>query len=304
MNKIIRFYNQNRAMFWIIVVSIIAIIALIQTLNSYYKENKNISSDTTSITTYNAIQTPAITGGKVSESTTNNTTKIINDFINYCNNRDFEKAYEFLSNDCKEQEYPNLEKFIKNYGNMIFSEYRIYSIKAWITSKNKITYRVTFTEDILATGNSQELSIEDYYTLVKENGEYKLNIHNYVGKQEINANKTEKNISFNVMEKYVYMEYEIFKIRVKNESDKKIMLDSREGAKNINIIDQNKAKYIAFLNEINSNDLIIYPGMTKELNIKFNKSYNPEYVEKYMQFSDIVLDTENKENKAEIKVEL
>ena len=100
------------------------------------------------------------------------------------------------------------------------------------------------------------------------------------------------------------MEYEIYKINVNNLSNNKIMIDSKEKTRNVNIIDQNELKYVAFLNEINENNLIIYPGINKDLKIKFNKSYNPKYMDEYMEFSDIVLDMDNKDNRGKIKIEL
>lgn len=302
MNKIIRFYNQNRRLFWVIVLTVIIVIALVQTLNNYYKNNKSSGIENT--TTYNnTIQKPTIVGEKVSQETSTETMKIIDEFINYCNRGDAEKAYEFLSNDCKEQGYQNLEKFKNNYCNDIFDEPKLYSVQSWITNSNRITYRITITEDILATGNTQGLNIEDYYTIVKEDNQYKLNIHGYVGKEVINKSNTENDVTFNVIEKYIYMEYEIYKINVKNASTKKIMIDSKENTRSVNVLDQNNLKYVAFLNEINEDNLVIYPGISKDLDFKINKSYNPKYVDKYIEFSDIVLDIENENNRNKIKIE-
>ena len=46
MNILIRWYNQNRRMIWITVFTIIAVIALVQTLNNYYKNNTKESPHT------------------------------------------------------------------------------------------------------------------------------------------------------------------------------------------------------------------------------------------------------------------
>lgn len=302
MDKLIRFYNQNRGAFWIIVIIIIGVIGLIQFLNNYYKD-KN-SSGINSTTTYNAIQNPIISGENIENEINNKATAIINEFINSCNNNDIKKAYSLLSNECKKELYPTIDDFKENYHNRIFTEYKIYDIKSWITTSNRLTYKINITSDMLVTGKTDNLSIEEYYTIVKEDKEYKLNIHNFIGKDVINSKKTLNNVDFEIAERYIYIEYEIYRINVKNKSNKKIMLDSRESTKNINILDQNNLKYIAFLNEINKNDLIIYPGIKRELNIKFNKSYNPEYSDKYIEFLDIIMDLDNNDKKDQIKIEL
>lgn len=304
MARLSRFYNQNRHIIWIIIVSAVLVFGIIRILNNIYKNKPIDSSSTNSTTTYNNDNYSIISRTEISEQEVNETTNIVDEFIKFCNNKDISSAYNLLSKDCKETLYPTEEKFSKDYVENIFETYKIYDKKTWITDNDRITYRINITEDILSTGNSQELAIEEYYTLVKEDNQYKLNIHNYVGKEVINKSKTENNITFNVVERYIYMEYEIYKINVNNLSNNKIMIDSKEKTRNVNIIDQNELKYVAFLNEISKNNLIIYPGINKDLKIKFNKSYNPKYLDEYMEFSDIVLDMDNKDNRGKIKIEL
>ena len=304
MNRIIRFYNQNRKMFWLIVIGIIAIIVLVQVLNNYYKNANKDSSGIKNTTTYNANTTPAITGEKVEEKTSTKSINIIDNFIKACNNKEVEKAYNMLSKDCKEALYPDVETFKKNYCDVIFDEYKIYDIQSWITTANKHTYRIQLTEDILSTGKTSELSTEEFYTLINEDGEYKLNIHNYIGKETVNATNTVDNIEFRIIEKNIYEEDETYKIEVKNNTNKKIMIDSKEKTRTVRVVDTNGLAYVAFLNEIGTNNLIVLPGITKQIEIKFNKSYNPDYKEDYIEFTDIVLDLDNKENRTKIKIEL
>ena len=102
--------------------------------------------------------------------------KIIDNFVTYCNNGEIEEAYNLLSEECKEELFPDLETFKNNYHSKIFTDYKMYNLMAWINSDNCFTYKVEITEDILTTGGASELNIEDYYTIVKNNNEYKLNI--------------------------------------------------------------------------------------------------------------------------------
>lgn len=301
MNKIIRWYNRNRKTFWLIIVLGIIVISLPRILNKYAKDKKNVSSSEKNTTTYNAIQKPAITGKIINEDISKKSTNIIDSFINYCNSGNTEYAYNLLSQDCKMELYPTIDKFINNYYNKTFAENMSYDIETWISNENTITYRVSIIGDRLSTGNANELSIQDYYTIVKENNEYKLNISSYIGKQEINTISSIENLNIEIIEKYVYVDYQIYKFKINNSSDKKIMLDSKKNTRSVNVIDQNNVKYVGFLNELSENELTIESGMSKEIKIKFNKSYNPKYLEKYIEFSDII-DEEN--NKKEIKIEL
>ncbi|MDO5556004.1 MAG: hypothetical protein Q4G09_05095 [Clostridia bacterium] len=309
MNKIIRFYNQNRVIFWIIVFVIIGIIVIVQSLNKKYKNirmqnSSDIRNNITTSATYNTVTKPTISGDTIKEQTSTQTTKIIDDFMTFCNNKQIEQAYNLLSEDCRQELYPDIQAFTDYYYNNIFSEYRRYNIEAWITTTNVLTYKITIMQDILATGSISKLNIQDYYTIVIENNDYKLNINNYIGKEEVNVQKNIKNVNFQIINKYVYMDYVIYNIKVHNNTDKKIMVDSKENTRTVNIIDQNKLKYVSFLNEISENDLTVLSGMTKEIRIKFNKSYNPKYIDKNIEFTDIILDLNNKQNKNSITINL
>ena len=110
MNKFIRFYNQNRHIVWIIILSIIAFIAIIQILDNFAYEknnsNENINNSNNSSINYNY---SVITEKEVSS----NVSEIIDEFIEYCNNGQVEDAYEMLSDECKIILYPTLEDFTR-----------------------------------------------------------------------------------------------------------------------------------------------------------------------------------------------
>lgn len=304
MNKLIRFYNQNRTIFWIIVVCIVLVIALVQALNGYYKNNKS-SSVENDTTTYNTITEPIIKGDTIKENTISKITNLINSFINYCNNGEVENAYNILSEDCKDIIFSkDINNFKNDYYSKIFTQTRMHNLELWISNNAHYTYRVEITEDILATGGNTSESYADYYTVVNENGEYKLNIMNYIGKETINKNATNNQIEVMAIEKYVYIDYEIYKIKLSNNTNKTIMLDSKEKTKTVYIKDKNNVIYTSFLNEITKQNLMVLSGMSKEVNIKFNKPYGTNYSIKNMVFTDVVTDTTNNEERIEISLDI
>lgn len=167
-NKIIRFYNQNRILFWTIILTVVAVIVLIHILNNFVAKN-NQTTDAISILNTNS--TKADTNYFViSERRINlQETEVIYNFLNYCNNGEVEKAYELLSSDCKEILYPSLNIFTKNYYNRIFNTKKLFRVQALIANGNYYTYQIDFTEDILETGKIDDSSIIDYYTIVENN---------------------------------------------------------------------------------------------------------------------------------------
>ena len=144
------------------------------------------------------------------------------------------------------------------------------------------------------------MPIEDYYTITTENGQYKLNISRYIGKEEINANKTQENITVNIISRKIYMDYEIYKISVKNNVGTDLIFNTKENTNSIYIQDENELKYIAFINEIQSTELEILNVITKTLEIKFNRRYKPTINIKKIVFNDIKI----KEQTKNLEIEL
>jgi len=105
-NIIMRWYNQNRKIIWIVILTVVGIIALIQTLNNNYENDKNTISN--SVTTYSKDNYSVITREEINETTSEESISLITNFIKYCNNQEIEKAYDLLSTQCKEELYPSL----------------------------------------------------------------------------------------------------------------------------------------------------------------------------------------------------
>ncbi len=304
MNGIIRWYNRNRKLFWIVILTIIAVITLIQILNNYYKNNTKDKSSSTNVstTTYNKDNYSIVTGKEINETVSDKSVDVIKSFFDYCNSKDIDNAYNLLSTDCKEELYPTQQDFIKKYYNRIFTEKRNYDSNLWITTSTVNIYRVKIIADLLATGQKEYMSIEDYYSVIYENGEYKLSISSYIGKKDINSVKSQDGITINIKNKKMYMDYEIYEIDVQNNTGTKLIFNTKNNTDSMYLQDENGLKYIAFLNEITNNELEISNGITKSLKIKFNRGYKPTIKIKKIVFGDINI--AGKEQTQNIEVEL
>ena len=154
MNKIIRYYNQNRRKILSIIVVITFGFILLQffnyiaanstknlNLNTVNTENQNIGKD--NINTNSALE--GVIGGSMTQEEAN----IIERFIQYCNQGKKEEAYNMLSKDCKDSMYPKISNFIENYYQNNFIESKSYNIQRWTGS----IYKVDLKQNILHTGN-------------------------------------------------------------------------------------------------------------------------------------------------------
>ena len=215
MNKIIRYFNQNRKKVYISLIIIVFLFGLLQLLNVMAKNKKEEEKDTSGI---NEIMQnnksivsnkSAVSGTSISEKKLKKDTDVIDNFFKYCNEGNIENAYNLLTDECKEEMYPTIDEFKRIYYSDLFNEgKRTYTIENWFGD----TYQVRMTGDILSTGKIDgNQTKQDYVTIVEKDGDYKININNYVGRTKPQDKTTSyKNVDITIDEINTYMDYETF----------------------------------------------------------------------------------------------
>lgn len=300
MHKLIKFYYDNKTKIIKIGLLIIFILLIIQLMNYIAKLNNqkeekgtlisteqnnndsNKENTNTSVTT----EKSAVTGELVDGKQITNAQNIIEQFVSYCNNGETEKAYNLLSKDCKDEVYKGLEAFETIYYKENFGG----NIKKTATIENWFgnTYAVYISTDIMATGKIEDTKKRDYYTLVDEDGSTKLNINSFIKKENINKEQTENNITYKIISKNVYMDYEEYTVQVQNGSENTILLDSMQSTKTIYLEDEKSVKYYCYTNEIISEFLKVNKGASTQLKLRFMRSYSSSQKNVSLVFSDII----------------
>lgn len=297
MNRMIRFYNQNRKKLFVIGIIIVFLFILLQLFNNILKQrDENIKSNINIIKNTNKIENENIlisdksisNGKRLPDSKLNEDIDIIKKFIEFCNNKKFEEAYNLLTDECKEEMFSNLNDFVNIYYTSLFNgEEKNYTIENWSLN----TYQVNFIGDILSTGKVDEVkNKQDYITIVNQgNNEYKININNYIGRTNINRQTEHENIKINIESKDTYNDYEIYNISVENNTNNIVLLDTGDNPKSVYLLDDKDMKYYFYNNEIVQNKLIIKDGLKSKLKVKFYNSYSSTRSIEQLIFSKVIL---------------
>lgn len=312
------FLASNKYTLLGIIIAIILFLGVRQLLINFYKEDqkqkqKETGNTVSNINTQYRPQETVISGEDITEEDQKSNEQIIEEFISYCNNMNIQQAYDMLTDECKQEVfYNNIQNFQENYVNKIFDSKKIYSMQSWVSTYAD-TYRMLFSEDALATGQVTQNKIEDFYTIVNDNGEHKLNINGYIGRQQINKVGQADNITIQVLTKDIYKDYEIYNIRVENNTGNTIMLDGKQNTDTVYLLSSNEQKFTAYMYELEDTRLIINNGLKTTMSIRFNKIYSNRTQMTKMVFEDIVKDydtyktVQNKKeysDKARISIEL
>ena len=307
MNKLLSLYNKNRHTIWVAIAILIMVNFIVRTMNNYAKEQKRISSSTNTTTYSEIINNPnySVIEGKVANSKeVDYISNIIKNFIENCNSGEVEKAYSMLSEDCKNNMFKTEDEFIKKYLNVYFRTKKTYEYKAWLTDSDITVYRIELEEDLLSTGGTNVKKVEDFFTVVNENGIKKLNINKYITHVEINKQLLQNNVRITVLSKDVFLENVIYNFKIENFLNYDIEIGNTEKQNSVVLTDSNNFTHIAALWEQVNTNLTVYKKNVKNLSIKFLREYNPKYEEKTIEFNNIVINSENESDKIKIEIDL
>jgi len=215
--KIRDFWKNNKYK----VILAILIFIMVIVVNDALKNSKTPVTPSVSFTPHESIMD---TEEKVPTSMTDTIDNWVENFYSACNNKEYEKAYELLSNEYRASH--TLEELTAHINN-IFNEKKIYIAQNYSNQKNIYVYKVKIMEDVLATGltGKEELEYVEEMVTVKRNGK---NVTFSIGEDILteSLNKTFENeyIKATVTRKVTRYDVEIYTIKIVNRTDYTIVL--------------------------------------------------------------------------------
>ena len=306
MKKLLRYWSQNKRKTLITIAVIALVIIIIQIANTMIREQnkKKNNNQTEGNVVASDITKPnesIITDTKLTEKETKENSEVIEQFVELCNQKKTEEAYNMLSDECKAELYPTKELFVSNYINQIFQSQVNYELQLWYKDSNCYTYRITYNKgNLLQTGGQGATgNFLDYITLIKHNGEYKLNINKFVRKEQLSRQGNNSGITIDANSKSIYIDYEIYHMTVQNNTSKTILLNDGTNANDFSLIGRNNSTFSSVISELPVSSLTLEAQYKKTIDIKFNKIYMTASKLEYMQMTNIYLDKEQYDTKQE-----
>lgn len=289
--------KKGRIISWIkkrkkIIIAIFIIWAVIFIINLVIGNRKPIEIDMPK-TTYEP-NTPIIsTKNTVPEKEQDNITDKIDEFINYCNNREYDKAYSYLTDDCKKVIFNDEIDNFKNYIDNLFDEKKIYYVQNLSNDKNLYIYRLRLLNDYLAKGVKTKSQIkykEQEITLTQINDEYKISMVNFIKSNNLNKEYDDSYLNLNIKNVEIYYDCEIYNVTVKNKTDKTIVIcDNLQSEEILLDIGTEKREVMddsILIGEKNLN-VVLKPNETKDFRFKFVKLFDEYANSSSMQFDKV-----------------
>ena len=279
--RTINFFKRNRKK-----IIVLLILWLIVIFIEYYLRNHQNIVVNPPITTYTPY-VPVMDNGQqeVPKEYQEPIESLIDQYFNYCNNGQYEQAYNLITEDCRKKNYPTLEEF-KAYIDEVFEgKKKIYNIQSYSIVDNKYIFNIRILDDILANGTTDGYYYyEEKFVLIEENGEIKLSIAEYIGDEEQQIIVEDDNLKIEVVNKSIDYETETYTLQITNKTDKYIVLSDNYEANEISLyvngMERNpKNLQVAFVS--------IPPNAKRTQNLQFTKYYDETAKDEKITFNNV-----------------
>lgn len=257
------FWKKN----WRYIIIIIIVWVAVFLINNYLK---NRPQELTVINTYSP-DTPVMDNGQtVPEKYKKDVNETINTYFNYCNNKEYENAYNMLTQDCKEYLYNNNISAFQDYIDSIFTRKKIYNIQNYSNIGNVYIYDIRILDDIMSTGtNGGYDTYEEKIALINNNGEMQISNQGYIGQVDFsNIVGEDEYLKVEILSKNVSYTREEYIVEIRNKTDGYILIGNGmvQNEITLDLGDQTRGAL-----DVVNNNIIIAPGETRNLYILFNK---------------------------------
>ena len=220
-----KFFRRNGR---IIVIAIIALIILLLLINMLKDKQSNIDNRSS----YNPDKPVIDDGGKVPAGERDKIKKAIDDFFNYCNNKDYENAYKYLTKDVKEYYFSNRVDLFKGYVDTYFKTKKIYELQNYSNKDGIYIYTIKMTDDVEATGATGGYKAQEDKWVVRKSKEgieegvdgYCLAPHGYIGKTALSYVAEDENMRIEITSKDQSYSKVGYNIKFTNKTDYYITL--------------------------------------------------------------------------------
>ena len=275
--RIRRFFKKYKK----IIIFIVIAWAIIFTVNYILK---NMPKEEIPKTTYEP-NVSVMTEDEVPEKWQATIESTIDTFVQRCNNKEYESAYNMLSDDCKDAVYPTLSSFQKYVDNR-FKEKRSYSIQNFSNVGKQYIYDVNLMDDLMATGltNKEFYYNEEKFVFTEDDKSLKLAISGFVRRNNLNIFAEDENLKVNILYKDVYYDHEIYSVTLTNRSTHPIVI--ADGTTNNEVV-TNTGEDERSEKNVGTYGIVLQPNESKSYKFQFNKYCDDGNAPTYMMFNNI-----------------
>ena len=254
-----------------IILIVLVIWLIIFLINQYLKR---LPKKNSMINTYNPDSPIIDDGGSVPTRYRENINQTVEEYFNYCNSKNYEQAYNILTDQCKEYLYDNELSLFQEYVDSIFTQNKIYNLQNYSNIDGTYVYDLIILDDIESTGTTEGYEpYKEKIALRKEGNEFKISNQGYIESKTYNKFAEDENLKVTIKSKDVSYRREGYNVTITNKTDKYLVLvdNTLNNEITLNLGDQKRGT----VNYSNAS-LVLNPGETRNEVFIFDKFYDDQ----------------------------
>lgn len=261
-----RFIKNNRK----ILLIVILVWIMLFMINNWIK---NRPTSTVPETSYEAHTSVMSSTSTVPSSLQVEYEDLIAQYVEYCNEGEFNLAFNMLSEDCKKYAFNDDIREFKKYLFDIMPTAKEHSIQNYsnttLNGERAYIYQVKYFDDILATGlSNQEYSYTEEkitFTLGSKNS-VNMSVGNFMFHEDIKRITENEYLKVDVNDKNVFYSMEEYNVTLTNRSEYTIVISDDTEENEIGLMLNQETRAC-----IESPKVVLKPGEEVQLNVSFNK---------------------------------
>lgn len=214
---------------------------------------------------------------------------LIKKYVDYCNDGNYQAAFDMLSDDCKEISFNNdIQRFMKHvlkkmpmpkkYGIQNYSETLVDHKKLYI-------YEVRYYDDYISTGltNTEYKFTSEKFTFnLNKDDKIEMNVGDYIYSVPIKSVSENEYLKIDVVDKIVKYEYETYDVRLTNRSNYTVVISDDQEIDEIKLILPNEFRTLQ-----NRSDIVLLPNQKMDVKLQFPKFSDDGDIAQKILFSSV-----------------
>ena len=214
---------------------------------------------------------------KVPKSMTPEIEKLIEEYVEACNDGNYQKAFNYLSEDCRKYEFDDdIEKFMEHVLDVTPTprEYAAqnYSNINLADGTAIYIYEIKYFNDFIATGltnSSYSFSSEKVTFYYNDENELMMNVGDYIYHSDPDSITENEYFKADIQDRRVEYDKEIYQILLTNRSQYTIVISDEQEADEVVLVLDNEANETRGMGETDS--IVLGPGESKTITVSFQK---------------------------------
>lgn len=215
----------------------------------------------------------------------------VKEYFDYCNSKEYEKAYNMLTNDCKNYVYMNDIENFKLYIDSIYRNNKTHYLQNYSNVGDTFVYILGIIDDIEESGTTGGFKhYEERIALIKENDSFKIACDNYIKNEKIGKQKEDAFIKVDVASKDLSYTREEYNVTITNQTNNNIIIANFDTSKEVEL--NLGTQYRSAIN-ITNGVFTLRPLETKTMTFVFRKYFDDEKIPIELRFNSVRIMSNN-----------